>query len=103
MLCCVWINRSPFLNAKGIISLADEVKRERVLTFEEENRLLQACSEFITLEYERNGKKIKAKAKSNREHLRPLLITALDTAMRSGELLKLICGYGKNLLRPEWK
>ncbi len=85
-----WLNRSPFLNAKGIISLADEVKRERVLTFEEENRLLQACSEFITLEYERNGKKIKAKAKSNREHLRPLLITALDTAMRSGELLKLI-------------
>jgi len=84
-----WLNRSPFLNAKGLVSLADEVKRERVLTFDEENRLLEACKEFITLEYERNGKRIKAKAKSNREHLRPLLITALDTAMRSGELLKL--------------
>lgn len=85
-----WLNRSPFLNAKGLVSLADEVKRERVLTFDEENRLLQACGEFVTLEYERNGKKITAKAKSNREHLRPLLITALDTAMRSGELLKLV-------------
>ncbi len=84
-----WLNRSPFLNAKGLVSLADEVKRERVLTIEEENRLLEVCNEFITLEYERNGKKIKAKAKSNREHLRPLIITALDTAMRSGELLKL--------------
>ncbi|MFN2393892.1 MAG: hypothetical protein ABR566_18270, partial [Pyrinomonadaceae bacterium] len=54
------LNRSPFLNAKGLVSLADEVKRERVLTFEEENRLLEACNEFITLEYERNGKKIRA-------------------------------------------
>jgi integrase len=84
-----WLNRSPFLNAKGLISLADEVKRERVLTFEEENRLLSACNEFVMLNYERNGKKIKAKAKSNREHLRPIIITALDTAMRCGELLKL--------------
>lgn len=84
-----WLNRSPFLNAKGLVSLADEVKRERVLTFEEENRLLNACNEFVMLNYERNGKKIKAKAKSNREHLRPIIITAIDTAMRCGELLKL--------------
>ncbi len=84
-----WLNRSPFLNAKGLVSLADEVKRERILTFDEEKRLLEACNEFVNLEYERNGKKIKAKAKSNRQHLRPLLIAALDTAMRSGELLKL--------------
>ncbi len=85
-----WLNRSPFLNAKGLVSLADEVKRERILTFEEESRLLEACNEYITLNYERNGKKITAKAKSNREHLRPLIITALDTAMRCGELLTLV-------------
>jgi integrase len=84
-----WLIRSPFLNAKGLVSLSDETKRERVLTSDEEERLLRACSEFITLEYERNGKKIRAHHKSNREHLRPLIITALDTAMRSGELLKL--------------
>lgn len=84
------LNRSPFLNAKGLVSLADEVKRERILTIEEEIRLLDACEEFIFLTYERNGKTIKAKHKSNRQHLKPLIITALDTAMRSGELLKLI-------------
>ncbi len=84
-----WLARSPFLNAKGLVSLADETKRERILTFEEERRLLDACSEYITLEYERNGKKITAKAKSNREHLKPLVIAALDTAMRFGELTKL--------------
>jgi integrase len=84
-----WLIRSPFLNAKGLVSLSDETKRERVLTLEEEIRLLDACSEVINLEYERDGKKIRAKHKSNRAHLRPLIITALDTAMRSGELLKL--------------
>ncbi|HXH71176.1 MAG TPA: site-specific integrase [Pyrinomonadaceae bacterium] len=84
-----WLNRSPFLNAKGLVSLADEMRRERILTFNEEYRLLEACKEFVTLQYVRNGKKIIARAKSNREHLRPLIITALDTAMRSGELLKL--------------
>lgn len=84
------LTRSPFLNAKGLVSLADEVKRERVLTIAEEKRLLDACEEYIHLTYERNGKTITAKHKSNRQHLRPLIITALDTAMRSGELLKLI-------------
>lgn len=41
------------------------------------------------LEYKRSGKTITAKAKSNREHLKPLIIAALDTAMRFGELTKL--------------
>jgi integrase len=84
-----WLARSPFLNAKGLVSLADETKRERILTFDEERRLIEACNEFVMLEYERSGKKITAKAKSNREHLKPLIIAALDTAMRFGELTKL--------------
>jgi integrase len=41
-----------------------------VLSFEEERGLLAACT----------GK---------REHLKPLLICALDTAMRHGEILKM--------------
>jgi integrase len=82
------LTRSPFLNTK-LLSLSDEVKRERVLSFAEEGRLLSACDEIMTLTYERNGKKITANHQSNRKHLQPLLIAALDTAMRSGELLKL--------------
>ena len=83
------LSYSPFQRAKGLISLSDETKRERVLTFEEEKKLLQVCNENIRFEYERNGRKIEATYKSKREHLRPLIITALDTAMRRGELLKL--------------
>jgi integrase len=84
-----WLNRSPFLGIKGLVSLADEVQRERVLLMEEEQRLLEACSEIIPLVYKRGDKQITAQHKSNRKHLRPLIIVALDTAMRSGELLKL--------------
>lgn len=65
-----WISRSPFDTGDPLINVADEVKRERVLTFEEEERLLLACS-------------------APREHLRPLLICALDTGFRKGEMLSL--------------
>lgn len=82
------IIRSPFVNSK-LVSLSDETRRERVLTFAEETRLLAACSDTLLQEYERGGKKITAEHKSNRQHLQPLIVVALDTAMRSGELLKL--------------
>jgi integrase len=65
-----WLARSPFERLRGIISKADERQRDRVLTPEEEKRLLEACD-------------------GPRAHLRPILICALDTAMRRGEILKL--------------
>lgn len=84
-----WLSFSPFQRAKGLISLADETKRERVLTFEEEKRLLQVCSDEMNVSFKWKGKDVSATIKSKREHLRPLIIVALDTAMRRGELLKL--------------
>ena len=65
-----WLSDSPFERGKPLISLSDENKRERVLSFDEEVRLLAVCTD-------------------KRAHLKPLLITALDTAMRKGELIKL--------------
>jgi integrase len=65
-----WIITNPFHRGKSLISKADERKRQRILTAEEEARLLAACT-------------------GRRAHLRPILITALDTAMRCGELLRL--------------
>lgn len=65
-----FINRNPFRSGDSLISATDEVKRERVLTHEEEEKLIRTCT-------------------GRRAHLRPLLIAALDTAMRSGELIKL--------------
>ncbi len=65
-----YIVRSPFETGAPLISKADETRRERVLTHAEETRLLTACT-------------------ARRAHLRPLLVCAIDTGMRRGELLKL--------------
>jgi integrase len=65
-----WIERTPFNDGQPLIRKSEEVHRQRVLTLEEEGRLLAVCS----------GK---------RKHIRPIVITALDTGMRLGELIKL--------------
>ena len=84
-----WIVRSPFETGSPLISKADETRRERVLTHDEERRLLEACGERMVT-YIRCGKKTTALDKgARRSYLRALIIAALDTAMRRGELLKL--------------
>jgi integrase len=67
-----WVVHSPFEHnrAKGLISKADEKRRVRVLKIEEERRMLKACA-------------------TRCQHIRPIVICALDTAMRKGEILKL--------------
>lgn len=65
-----WISKNPFDAGDPLIKPADEVKRERVLSFEEEDRLLLACA-------------------TPREHLRPMIICALDTGLRKSEMLRL--------------
>lgn len=65
-----WLVRNPFAKTKGIISTAAEVERDRVLSFEEEQRLLSVCVD-------------------EKAHIGPILICALDTAMRRGEIFKM--------------
>ena len=65
-----WIRRNPMHAGDSLICVAAEHKRERILTFDEERRLLDACT-------------------GRREHLRPIIIAALETGMRRGELLKM--------------
>ena len=65
-----WLIKNPFGLAKGIISKAAEVERDRVLSPNEEQRLLAACVD-------------------HRTHLKPIVICALDTGMRRGEMLKM--------------
>ena len=88
-----WLIHSPFEMGDPLISKADEVRRERILSFEEEQRLLESCGEREIIYKCRRGKKIveiKAQDQAEkREHLRAIIIAALDTACRRGELFKL--------------
>lgn len=68
-----WIDKSPFNAGKPLINLAAEKKNERVLSHDEERRMLQAC-----LSHPR------------RAHHYALLVCALDTGMRRSEMFKLI-------------
>lgn len=66
-----WIFPSPFAAGDSLISLADENKRARILTREEKVKLLAACET------------------PQRAHLKGIIICALDTGMRQGEIFSL--------------
>jgi integrase len=65
-----WIKKNPFRSGEPLIRPGDERPRERILTREEEGRLLAACT-------------------GRRSHLQPIVIAALDSGLRRGELLGL--------------
>ena len=65
-----WLIQNPFGKVTGIISISAEVERDRVLSFDEEQRLFAVC-------------------RDKRSHLKAILICALDTAMRRGEIFKM--------------
>lgn len=65
-----WLSRNPVNMGEPLIDKSAERRRSRILTFEEEKRLLDAC-------------------RDKREHLIPLIIILLDSGARKGETLKL--------------
>jgi integrase len=66
-----WLTRNPFSKGEGLISMAHEVARDRVLSTDEQRKILQACQTM------------------QRRHIYPIVLTALDSGCRRGELLKL--------------
>ncbi len=66
-----WVLRNPFACGEPLILTSCEKRRERILTLDEETRLLAACED------------------PRRYHLKSLLIALLDTGARKGEMLKL--------------
>jgi integrase len=67
-----WLNRSPFDDGPSLVVMSAEKARDRVLSQDEEMRLLEAID-----------------ADPQRSHLRPLFIGLLDTGCRKNELLRL--------------
>ncbi len=67
-----WLIKNPFNAGSPLISAADENKRERILSREEEARLFAAID-----------------AEPKREHLKGILLVALDCALRRGEIFTL--------------
>jgi integrase len=66
-----WLIKNPFVKVEaGFISSSAETQRERILSIEEELKLLAACT-------------------GHRAHVKALLICALDTALRRGEMFKM--------------
>jgi len=65
-----WMDVSPFDRGTGLIVEVFEAERTRVLTDVEEERLLDACDKW-------------------RQHLRQIIIFAVETACRRGEIQKL--------------
>lgn len=63
-----WLAKNPFKSGESLIQVSAERKRERILTFEEEARLLAACENKARL------------------HLKPFLIALLATGCRKSEL-----------------
>lgn len=62
-----WLLRIPFEEHDPLINVSDERRRDRTLSYEEEARLLASVRDFV----------------------RPILVCALATGMRLGEILKL--------------
>jgi integrase len=63
-----WLTKNPFKAGESLIQVSAERKRERILTVEEEERLLAACDNKA------------------RKHLKPFLIALLATGCRKSEL-----------------
>lgn len=67
-----WLERNPFTRGSRLIVESHETERTRILTFDEEKKLLNQCG-----------------PRSWRSHLRPLIIFAIETGLRRGEIRSL--------------
>lgn len=67
-----WMLRNPFSEGDALISLSDENQRTRILSFDEETRLLRAVDAHL-----------------QRSHIKGMVLIALDCALRRGEIFKL--------------
>lgn len=87
-----WLLRDVFYNAK-VIETSSEKARSVTLSYLDEQRLLSCLEGEREIEYvrKRNGKveKVKARIAAASPLLKPMIILAIDSGLRRGEILKL--------------
>lgn len=87
-----WILRDIFFNAK-VIDTSGELERTRLLSKDEETRLLASCQGERQIDYKRliKGveKEVTATISVDNPHLKAMILLALDSGMRRGEIFKL--------------
>lgn len=87
-----WILKDIFFNSKVIVASA-EVERSRILTPSEEKRLLDSCQGERVVSYTRKWKgkeqDIEATISVDNPHLKAMIMLAIDSGLRLGEILKL--------------
>lgn len=87
-----WVQKDIFFNAR-VIDTSAEIERTRLLTADEESRLLASCQGERTVTYERmlRGRLEKVTATHNLDNprLKAMILLALDSGLRRGEILKL--------------
>lgn len=91
-----WLTQNPFNLGASLIKNQAKDRRNRMLTFDEEERLLAECYDGEkVINYKRRDKLTKeikdleAVTTLSRGYLRAVIICALDTAMRKGEIQQL--------------
>ncbi len=100
-----WILKDIFFNAK-LIDVSAEIERTRLLTKDEENRLLNSCQGERQITYKRKikgiEKEVTATISADNPQLKAMIILALDSGMRRGEIFKLRwqdIDFDNNLIR----
>jgi len=83
-----WITSDVFKDAK-VISKNAEKPRKRLLSKSEEDLLLACCFGEHTVTYKRKGKEVSKVINCGTSYLKAIVLLALDSALRKGEILKL--------------
>jgi integrase len=87
-----WVTKDIFFNSK-VIDTSGEMERNRILTLSEEKRLLEACGGKREITYKRKFKgeeqEVNATISVDNPHLKAMIVLAIDSGLRRGEILKL--------------
>lgn len=88
-----WITRDIFRGSKVIVAAAEK-ERSRVMSDDEERRLLAACElgdrkHTYTRNHYGQDREVTQTVNSDNPHLKAIILLAVDAGMRRGEILKL--------------